>query len=137
MLLPVPSEKVFDQSVCRTKELKARLQCLARTMPKSVMSSGAKNGKVSMEKKCKNLAVLAKTPRLKRFSAKLLSSNVKTVALTRASKNVAENHDTSFECLSHSDWLAIMTCYFSGVFVCNLWFLLIVRVNMVSCRVTL
>ena len=27
--------------------------------------------------------------------------------------------------------------YFSGVFVCNLWFLLMVRVNVVSCRVTL
>ena len=42
-----------------------------------------------MEKKRKNLAVLAETPRLKRFffSAKLLSSNVKTVALTRAPEN--------------------------------------------------
>ena len=39
--------------------------------------------------------------------------------------------------LSHSAWLAILTCSFSGVFVCNLWFLLIVRVNVVSCRVTL
>jgi len=36
-------------------------------MPKSVMSSGVKNGEVSKEKKLKNLAVLAKTPRLKRF----------------------------------------------------------------------
>jgi len=35
-------------------------------MPKSVMPSGAKNGKVS-KKKRKNLAVLAETPRLKRF----------------------------------------------------------------------
>jgi len=49
-------------------------------MPNSVMPSGAKNGKVSKEKKRKNLAVLTKTPRLKRFvSAKLLSSNVETV----------------------------------------------------------
>ena len=39
--------------------------------------------------------------------------------------------------LSHSKWLAILTCYISGVFVCNLWFLLIVRVNVVSCRVSL
>jgi len=29
MLLRVPSEKVFDQAICRTKEQKARLQCLA------------------------------------------------------------------------------------------------------------
>jgi len=67
MLLRGPSEKVFDQSHCRTKEQKARLQCLASSMPKSVMPSGAKNGKVSKEKKRKNLAVLAETPRLKRF----------------------------------------------------------------------
>jgi len=38
--------------------------------------------------------------------------------------------------LSHSAWQAILTYYFSGVFVCNLWFLLIVGVNVVSCRVT-
>jgi len=31
------------------------------------------------------------------FSSKLLSSNVKTVALTRAPENVGENHDISFE----------------------------------------
>jgi len=36
-------------------------------MPKSVMSSGVKNGEVSKEKKLKNLAVLAKTPRLNVF----------------------------------------------------------------------
>jgi len=67
-------------------------------MPKSVMPSAAKNGKVSQEKKRKNLAVLAKTPRLKRFfPAKLLSSNVETVALTRAPENVGENHDINFE----------------------------------------
>jgi len=54
--------------------------CIASAMPNSVMPSGAKNGKVSKEKKRKNLAVLTKTPRLKRFvSAKLLSSNVETV----------------------------------------------------------
>jgi len=67
MLLRVPSKKVFDQSICRTKEQKARLQCLAKAMPKSVMPSGAKDGEVSREKKRKNLAVLAKTPRLKCF----------------------------------------------------------------------
>jgi len=31
----------------------------------------------------------------------------------------------------------MLTWYFSGVFVCNLWFLLIVQVNDVSCRVAL
>jgi len=67
MLLRVPSEKVFDQSNCRTKEQNARLQCLASAMPKSVMPSGAENGKVSKEKKHTNLVVLAKTTRLKRF----------------------------------------------------------------------
>jgi len=36
-------------------------------MPKSVMPSGAKNGEVCKEKKHTNLAVLAKTTRLKRF----------------------------------------------------------------------
>jgi len=66
MLLHVPSE-LFDQLICRTKEQKARLQCLARAMAKSVMPPGAKNGKDSKKKKCKNLAVLAETPRLKRF----------------------------------------------------------------------
>jgi len=36
-------------------------------MPKSVMPSAAKNGIVFEEKKRKNLAVQAKTPRLNRF----------------------------------------------------------------------
>jgi len=66
--LRCPSEKVFDQSICRTSEQKTRLQCLASEFPKSVMPSPAKNGKVFEEKKHKNLAVLDKTPRLKRFS---------------------------------------------------------------------
>jgi len=61
-------------------------------MPNSVTPSAAKNGNVSKEKKRKNLAVLAKTPRLKCFfPAKLLSSNVKTVALTGAPVNAVEN----------------------------------------------
>ena len=55
------------------------MQCLASAMPKYVMPSAAKNGKVSKEKKRENLAVLAKTPRLKHFfPAKLSSSNIKT-----------------------------------------------------------
>jgi len=56
MLLCSPSEKVFDQLICRTKEQKTRLQCLASGMPKIVMPSASKD-----------LAVLAETPRLKRF----------------------------------------------------------------------
>jgi len=64
MLLHDASESVFDQSICKTKEQKVGLQCLASAMPKSVIPSGAKNGKVSQGKKRKNLAVLAKTPRL-------------------------------------------------------------------------
>jgi len=67
MLLLGPSEMVFDQSICRTKEQKMRLQCLACAMPKSAMPSAAKNGKVSKGKKRGNLAVLAKTPRPKHF----------------------------------------------------------------------
>jgi len=67
VLLRVPLEKVFDQSICRTKGQKARLQCLASAMQKSVMLSGAKNGKVSQENKRKILAVLAKPPRLNFF----------------------------------------------------------------------
>ena len=49
----------------------------------------------------KNLAVLAKTPWLKRFffPAKLLSSNVKSLAFTRAPENVCENHHINFEAL--------------------------------------
>jgi len=62
-MLHGPPEKFFNQSICRTKEQKARLQCLASPMPKSVMPSGAKNGKVFKEKKCNNMAVLAATPR--------------------------------------------------------------------------
>jgi len=54
MLLRGPSEKVFDQSICRTKEQKTRLQYLASAMPQSVMPSADKNGKVSKEKKRKN-----------------------------------------------------------------------------------
>jgi len=93
-----PSEQVFDQSISRTKEQKIRLQCLASAMPKSAMPSADENVKVSAERKRKNLAVLAEMPRLKRFfPAKLLSSNVQTVALTRPPENVAETHDISFE----------------------------------------
>jgi len=54
------------------------LQCFARAMPKPVMPSAAKYDKVSKEKKRKNLAVLAKTPRLKRFFfSKALAATLK------------------------------------------------------------
>jgi len=53
--------KVFNQSICRTKEQETRLQCLASAMPKSVMPSAAEKRKVSKEKMRKDLAVLAKT----------------------------------------------------------------------------
>jgi len=67
LFLRVPSENIYDLPICRTQEQKAKLQCLASVMPKSEMPSGDKNGGVSKEKKSKNLAVLAKTPRLKCF----------------------------------------------------------------------
>jgi len=50
MLLRVPSEMVFDQSICRTKEQKTRLQVLAKAMTKSVMLSADRNGSFSGEK---------------------------------------------------------------------------------------
>jgi len=63
-------------------------------MPKSVMPSDVI--KSAKKKKPKDLAVLAKTPRPKRFFlAKLSSSNAKAVALTRAPEN--ENQDISLE----------------------------------------
>ena len=60
-----------------------------------------------MEKKRKNLAVLAKTPRLKRFfSATLLSSKVKTVALTRAPENCRWKSRHKFRSIFYTqpDW---------------------------------
>ena len=43
------------------------LQCVAGAMPKFLMPSGAKKRKISKEKKRKDLAVIAKTPRLNHF----------------------------------------------------------------------
>jgi len=97
MLLRGPLEKVFDQSLCRTKEQKTRLQCLAWAMPESVMSTAAKSV-FFKEKKRKDLAELAKKSRLKCFfPAKLSSSNVEAVPLTRAPENEGETHGISFE----------------------------------------
>jgi len=54
------------------------------------MPSAGKNGKVCKEKNCKNLGVLAKTPRLKRFfsSKAFMQQRKKTVTLTRAHLNM-------------------------------------------------
>jgi len=50
MLLRVPSEKVFDLSICRTKA-ESEIASLASAMTKSVMPSWAKNGNVSKGEK--------------------------------------------------------------------------------------
>jgi len=55
------------------------------------------------------------------------------VALTSAPENEGENQDISLEKTFTLGLLAILTCSFPGVFFCNLYFLLIVRVNVVSC----
>jgi len=59
------------------------------------------------------------------------------VALIRAPENVGEKRDTSLEAPFALGLGGRLTFYFSGGFVGNLWFLPIVRVNVVSCRVTL
>ena len=102
-------------------------------MLKAVMPLGAKNDKVSKEKKRKNLAVLAKTQWLKRFfSSSVLSSDIKTVALTRAIENVGENHDVSFEAPFTLRLAGHIDMLFFWCFCLYVWFLLIVRVNVVS-----
>jgi len=61
-------------------------------MPKFAMPSAAKMRKVCKEAKRKKLGVLAETSRLDRFfSAKLSSSNVEAVVLTRAPENVGKS----------------------------------------------
>jgi len=72
--------------------------------------------KASKKKKRKDLAVLAKTRELNRFfQQKFSSSNVKSVALTRAPTNEGENQDIGLETFSHSARLATLTCSLSGV----------------------
>ena len=73
-------------------------------MPKSVMGvmkpSEVMKRKVLKEKKRKNLGVLRVSKNAATnvfFPAKILSSNGKAVALTRAPENVGENNDISFE----------------------------------------
>ena len=84
------------------------------------------------------MAVLADTPRLKRFfQESFSSSNVKAVALTRAPENVGENNDISFETPFTLSLDGHIDVLFFRCFCLYLWFLLIVRVNVVSCRVIL
>jgi len=59
------------------------------------------------------------------------------VALTIGPENVGENHDISFEAPFALKLAGQIDVIFPVLFVCNLWFLLIVRVNVISCRVTL
>ena len=54
---PCPVKK-SDRAICRTKEHRTRLQCLASAMPRSIVPSGAEKRKVSREQKRKDLAVL-------------------------------------------------------------------------------
>jgi len=98
------------------------LQCLASVMPKFAMPSGAKMRKVCKEAKRKNLAVLAETPRLNRLFF---------------TENVGGNHDISFEAPCTLSLAGHIDMLFFRCFCSYLWFLLIVRVNFVSCRITL
>jgi len=52
------------------KRAESEVAVLSSAMPIYVLPSGGKDGKVSNEKKRKNLAVLTKTPRLKLFFSK-------------------------------------------------------------------
>ena len=115
------------------------MQCLASAMPNVAMPSRVKLRKVFKETKRKNLAVLAKTQRLNRFffSAKPSSSNVEAVASTRAPENVGGNHDIGFEAPFTVSLAGHVEMLLFRCFSLYLWFLLIVRVNVVSCRVTL
>jgi len=56
--------KDFNQSICRTKEQKTRLQYLASAMPKAILPSAAKKRK---GEKVQEWSVLAKTPPLEPF----------------------------------------------------------------------
>jgi len=59
------------------------------------------------------------------------------MALTGTPEKEGENQDFSLEISFTLSLIGHIDIIFSGVFVCNLWFLLIVRMNVVSCRVTL
>jgi len=53
------------------------------------------------------------------------------------STDVGETHDISFEAPFTFRLAGHIDMLFFRCFVCNLWFLFIVLVNVVSCRVTL
>ena len=53
------------------------------------------------------------------------------------SADVGETHDINFEAPFALRLAGRIDMLFFRCFVCNLWFLFIVRVNVVSCRVTL
>ena len=53
------------------------------------------------------------------------------------STDVGETHDISFEAPFAFKLVGRIDILFLRCFVCNLWFLFIVWVNVVSCRVTL
>jgi len=89
MLLRSPPGKSFNQSICRTKEQKTWLQCLASAVPKFAMPSGAKKRTVSKEEMRKNLAELAKTPRLNRF---FFQQNFQAATLNQCGVNRSTFH---------------------------------------------
>jgi len=94
--------------------------------------------KASKKKKRKDLVVLAKTSRLNRFFQEhFQAAIVKAVALTRAPENEGENQDISVETTFTLSLAGYIDMFFFQCLVCNLWFLLIGLVNVVSCRVTL
>ena len=75
--------KGFNQSICRTKERKTRLQCLSGAMPKPVMTSGAMKSEKLLRRKSARIWQYNQNAMIESlFLAKLSSSNVK--ALTRA-----------------------------------------------------
>jgi len=83
------------------------------------------------------MAVLAKTPRLNRFFQQIFQAVTLNQWRYPEHLKMVKIMTLAWKYFSHSAWLAILICSFSGIFVCNLWFLLIARVNVVSCLVTL
>jgi len=86
-------------------------------MPKSVMPSGAMKSARIWQR-------LQKPATESLFVSKLSSSNFKAVTLAEHLKMKVKIKTLAWKQLSHSAWLVILTCSFSGVFICNLWFLL-------------
>ena len=92
--------KGFNQSTRGTKEQTTRLQWLASAMPKPVMPSGHQElwKAQSFQDKTQGSGSVSKNAATESFFlAKLSSSNVKVVALTRAPGNEGENQGISLE----------------------------------------